>query len=281
MHTPLQMATNNAISEVEIMCGIAGIVGRGSVSKKLLSSIKNLEYRGYDSCGFATIFQGEIQVRKNVGNIDEVNAKEKFLELKGNTGIAHTRWATHGGVTKDNSHPHTSCHGDFVLAHNGIISNYARLKKELIGRGHRFTSETDTEVIVHLLEEHYSETHDVEKALLKTIREDLEGTYAFAFMTTHDPERIFCTRKESPLVLGIGDDGIYLGSDVSAFIEYTRNVVYLNDGEYAAIGKDHYFIKNTLSGDPIERQMSRIDWDFEETKKGGYPHFMLKEIHQG
>lgn len=261
------------------MCGIVGIVGTANISDRLFRCIKNLEYRGYDSCGIAILAEQEIEIRKNVGAVDEVNKMEHLAEPQGRIGIAHTRWATHGGVTQTNSHPHPSSDGTFAVIHNGIISNYRELKEDLQSKGHTFLSETDTEVIPHLLEETYKQEQDVEQALLKTIA-SLEGTYAFAFVTIHDPQRIFCARKESPLVLGIGSDSMFLASDINSFIEYTRDIVILNDYEYAIITHDSYTIKDVKTGERIPRKIQTITWSPEAAKKGGFPTFMLKEIHE-
>lgn len=261
------------------MCGIVGIVGTANISDHLFRCIKNLEYRGYDSCGVAILSEEGIEVRKNVGAVDEVNKTEHLTEPQGHVGIAHTRWATHGGVTQTNSHPHLSGDGAFAVIHNGIISNYRQLREELQTKGHLFVSQTDTEVIPHLLEEMYRQEQDVEQALLKTIAR-LEGTYAFAFVTTHDPAKVFCARKESPLVLGIGSDGMFLASDINSFIEYTRDIVILNDYEYALITSDSYLIKDVKTGERIPRAIQTITWSPEAAQKGGFPTFMLKEIHE-
>ncbi len=263
------------------MCGIVGIIGPSStnISEKLFRCIKNLEYRGYDSCGIAILADDNIEIRKNIGSVDEVNKVEHLTEPQGNSGLAHTRWATHGGVTQPNSHPHISGDGAFAVIHNGIISNYRELKEELIGRGHTFLTETDTEVIPHVLEESYKEEQDVEQAMLKTFQR-LKGTYAFACITPHAPDKIFCARKESPLVLGVGRENMFLASDINSFIEYTRDIVFLNDHEYAIISHDNYVIKDARTGERIQRTVQHITWSAAAAQKGGFPHFMLKEIHE-
>lgn len=261
------------------MCGIAGIVGRGNVSDKLFQCIKNLEYRGYDSCGVALLQPDQIEIRKNVGAVDEVNEIEHLTEPSGKIGLAHTRWATHGGVTKLNSHPHYSGDNAFAVVHNGIISNYRELRDRLTEAGHTFRSETDTEVIPHVLEEVYKTEQDIEKTLLKAY-EQLEGTYAFAFISMHAPGKIFCARKESPLVLGVDTDNMFLASDINSFIEYTRDIVLLNDDEYAMITEDAYVIKDLHTGKPIARESQKIAWSPTVAQKGGFPTFMLKEIHE-
>ncbi|MBI4378373.1 MAG: glutamine--fructose-6-phosphate transaminase (isomerizing) [Nitrospinae bacterium] len=261
------------------MCGISGIVGFKNIAMPLLNSIRHLEYRGYDSCGVAIMSNNSIVVRKNIGSVDEVNEREKLSEPDGKIGIAHTRWATHGGVTKENTHPHLSCEGDFALVHNGIISNYSEIKKELIHGGHRFNSETDTEVIVHLIEKYFVLSKDAEKAFIRALKR-LEGTYAIAMITTHEKDKIFCAKRESPLVIGLGDEINYLGSDFNAFIDYTKNAVVLDDDEYAVVSRDHYFIKKIISGEVIRKRITEINWDSDMAKKGGYPHYMLKEIYE-
>ncbi len=261
------------------MCGIAGIVGLTNITDQLFRCVKNLEYRGYDSCGMALITDNKIIIKKNIGTVDKVNKLEHLTEQSSKIGLAHTRWATHGGVTKDNSHPHFGCDRTFAVVHNGIISNYRILKAKLIESGHTFNSETDTEVIPHLLEETYKEEGSVERAIQKTFNQ-LEGTYAFAFITTHDPENIYCARIDSPLVLGIGSDRIFLASDTNSFIEYTQDIIILNNYEYAIISDDSYTIKDLRSGDRINRETQRISWTPGSTDKGGFPTYMLKEIHE-
>jgi glucosamine--fructose-6-phosphate aminotransferase (isomerizing) len=261
------------------MCGIAGIVSVRNISDRLLRSIKNLEYRGYDSCGVAILTRDRIEIRKEVGTVEEVDRKEKLAEPQGFLGISHTRWATHGKVTQINSHPHLSCDGTIAVVHNGIISNYRALKDELIQIGHRFVSETDTEVISHLIEEYYKVEGDIEKSLIKAFQL-LEGTYAFALISTREPDKIFCARRESPLVLGVGSDSMFVGSDINAFVEFTKDIVILEDGEYAIITANSYSIKDGNTGSQIQRKVQTINWSTEVAQKGGYPHFMLKEIHE-
>ena len=261
------------------MCGIVGIVSKTNISDRLFRCIKNLEYRGYDSCGIAMLSDQEIEIRKNIGSVDDVNAAEHLTEPSGHAGLAHTRWATHGGVTKANSHPHFSGDRAFAVVHNGIISNYRELKEELAAKGHVFVSETDTEVIPHVLEDAYKTEQDVEQAMFQTFKR-LKGTYAFAFVTTHDPQKLFCARKESPLVLGVGQNSHFLASDINSFIEYTRDIVILNDDEYAIISDDTYTIKHVKTGERIHRTVQHITWNAAAAQKGGFPTFMLKEIHE-
>jgi len=265
------------------MCGICGVAGKSDnkniIGKELLTGLLNLEYRGYDSCGVATINDKEVIIRKNIGKVQEVNVLERFDEIEGNVGIAHSRWSTHGIVNKINAHPHQSCNSEFVVVHNGIISNYKELREELISKNHKFLSNTDTEVIPHLLEELYKKTGNIEKALIETLKK-IEGTYAFAAITPLSPGTLICAKNESPLMLGIGTNSNYICSDINAFIEFTRHFVALNDFEYAIISKDNYTIKNVYTGEVIHRDVQFINWDPELVKKGGFSHYMLKEIHE-
>ena len=187
------------------MCGINGVVGLKNISEVLFKGIRNLEYRGYDSCGIALMKETNLVVQKNTGGVEEFFRKGNILSTKSKIGIAHTRWATHGAVTRANTHPFTSCDGNFAVVHNGIISNYRFLRDGLKGEGHIFHSETDTEVIPHLLEKYYKKHKNVETALVKTLN-ILEGTFAIAVISTYHPGQIFCARRESPLMLGIGDE---------------------------------------------------------------------------
>ena len=259
------------------MCGISGIVHSENIGRNLFNSIRNLEYRGYDSCGMAMLSEGELDLRKNIGGIDEVNALENLDKMQGSIGIAHTRWATHGGVTKENSHPHLSYKQEFVIVHNGIISNYQELRERLISQDVVFESLTDTEVFVNLLEESYAELKDLERAFLAALQQ-IEGSYSIVMLSTHDPEHLYCVKKESPLLLGLGEGCNYVGSDLNAFLEYTRQAIVLDDGEYVVLGRDDYQIRNVQTGKIVEKVVMHIDWDVETSKKGGYSHYMLKEI---
>lgn len=261
------------------MCGISGVVGLKDISNALFETIRNLEYRGYDSCGVALLNKNSIVVKKNVGGVEEFYRKENVLRHKSSIGIAHTRWATHGRVTRENTHPHQSCDGKFAVVHNGIVSNYRALKESLVRLGHRFESETDTEVIPHLLEENHRKLNNVEAAFVKTLCE-LEGTFAIAFVSTYHPDRIFCAKRESPLMLGIGDEIKFVGSDFNSFIDYTKNAVIIDDGEYAIVSRDSYMVKNYLTREEVAKPITKIEWDSETSKKGGFPHYMLKEIHE-
>jgi len=248
-----------------------------NIGRNLFNSIRNLEYRGYDSCGMAMLQQGELDLRKNVGGIDEVNAIEKLDQMQGSIGIAHTRWATHGGVTQENAHPHLSPDRKFVIVHNGIISNYQELRERLLGQGVVFKSLTDTEVFVNLLEESYSKYNDLEKAFLAALGE-IKGSFSIVMLSSHDPDHLYCVKKESPLLLGLGEGCNYVGSDLNAFLEYTRKAIVLDDGEYVVLGRNEYQIRKVENGELVEKKVLHIDWDVETSKKGGYSHYMLKEI---
>ena len=259
------------------MCGISAIASYKQVSEKLYQCLLNLEYRGYDSCGIA-IHDGEsINLRKNIGNVEEVNAKERFVEMSGSTGIAHTRWATHGGVTTENSHPHFSNDKNFVIVHNGIFSNYQTLKTELIEKGYKFCSETDTEVFSNLIQDEYQKTGDVELAFCSAINK-LKGSYAIAMICNHSPDTVFAVKKDSPLVLGISDGSNFVSSDINAFIAETRDTILLNDHEYVILTKDNYIVKDVLHRKEIEKQVLRVQWDRQTAQRGGFSHYMLKEI---
>lgn len=261
------------------MCGITGAVGLKDISNVLFDGIRNLEYRGYDSCGVALMNRNSIIVKKNVGGVGDVYQKENILRHSTHLGIAHTRWATHGQVTRNNTHPFLSCDKKFAVIHNGIISNYRDLKTRLQKEGHRFDSDTDTEVIPHLLEKFYQKTSDIEASFVQTLNL-LEGTFALAFITHHQPDQIYCAKRESPLLLGIGDEVKFIGSDFNAFIDRTKNAVIIDDDEYAIVSKDGYTVKNFVTNQEVEKPITLIEWDSETSKKGGYPHYMLKEIYE-
>jgi len=259
------------------MCGISGIVHSENFGKNLLNSIKNLEYRGYDSCGVAVIQNGKIDLRKNIGGIDDVNLKERLDQMQGKIGIAHTRWATHGGVTQENAHPHFSANRKFAVVHNGIISNYQQLREKLLSEGVCFDSLTDTEVFVNLLEKSYTESNDLEQAFITALRQ-IEGSFSIVMLSSHDPENLYCVKKESPLLLGLGEGCNYVGSDINAFLEYTRKAIVLDEGEYVILGPNEYQVRSLKTGKILKKNVLHIDWDIETSKKGGFSHYMLKEI---
>lgn len=257
------------------MCGIVGYTGEQNAAPILLEGLKKLEYRGYDSCGVAVIDQGKISIRKVTGRIDHLVEETRGGEsLPGTAGIGHTRWATHGAPTDQNAHPHVSSDGRFAIVHNGIIENYQLLREELKEKGYSFSSETDTEVIVHLIEMYYE--GDPVRALMKASSR-LRGSYAVGMTCTDAPEKVFVARESSPLILGIGIGENYFASDVTALVEHTKNVIYLDDGEYASISPDGITVCD-CTGATVRKEISRVSWDVQAAEKGGYEHFMLKEI---
>ena len=257
------------------MCGIVGYTGSQAAAPILLEGLKKLEYRGYDSAGIAVLNNNLIAVSKVTGRI--ANLCERTADGKncpGTVGIGHTRWATHGAPTDTNAHPHMSNDGKFAVVHNGIIENYIALREELIQKGYRFESQTDTEVIVHLIEMYY--TGDLKKAVIKTSAR-LQGSYALGVVCTDEPEKVYVAREASPLILGVGVGENYFASDVTALVSYTRNAIYMDDGEFAEITPDSITVFNP-AGQPTHKKISRITWDIQSAEKGGYEHFMLKEI---
>lgn len=257
------------------MCGIFGYVGKKEAAPLLIGGLKALEYRGYDSAGLYIVGAG---CAKAVGQVKNLEAKVGN-EFSGNTGLAHTRWATHGVPSEVNSHPHSDCEQKIWLAHNGIIENYGELKEDLIGKGHKFASATDTEVVAHLIEENLKSGMDFSSALLATLK-SIRGTYGLVISSVHEPEKIYVARKGSPIVLGIGEGENFVASDPSAIVPHTKRVIYLNDGEWAILTSDSYQLFD-LDGAEIAREPQVIEWSVEQTQKGGYDHFMMKEIMEG
>jgi len=255
------------------MCGIVGYAGRRDALPILLDGLKRLEYRGYDSAGVA-IVGSALQVMKDKGFI--ANLEAQLPPLKGSTGFAHTRWATHGAPSKVNAHPHVDCTGKIALAHNGIIENYASLREKLEARGHTFVSQTDTESLVHLIESYYD--GDLEAATRKALG-DIRGSYAILAVHADEPGKVIGARNESPLVVGIGPDENFLASDVPALLRYTDRVAYVMDREMVVITPKGVTIKD-LEGHVVKREPQRITWSLEDAEKGGFEHFMLKEIHE-
>ena len=257
------------------MCGIVGYTGSQNAAPVLLEGLKKLEYRGYDSAGLAVIQGNTIQIRKVTGRIANLCEKTQDGRLTpGTTGIGHTRWATHGAPTDTNAHPHASNDGRFAVVHNGIIENYVELRRELTEKGYHFESETDTEVIVHLVEMYYR--GDFKQAVMKASNR-LQGSYALGIVCSDEPDRIFVVREASPLILGVGIGENYFASDVTAMVAYTRNAIYLEDGEFAELTPDTIRVFD-CTGREISKPVSRITWDIQAAEKGGYDHFMLKEI---
>ena len=258
------------------MCGIVGYVGDKEAASFLLEGLAKLEYRGYDSAGIAVFDGAKIGVEKSVGRLAALRDKLKGHELKGTMGIGHTRWATHGRPSDKNSHPHTDCSGDFVVVHNGIIENYLSLKEELIEKGHNFKSETDTEVVAHLIEEVYN--GDFVASVREVLRR-VEGSYSLVFMSSKHPGTLIATKQDNPLVIGVGEGENFIASDIPAIIQRTRRTYILNDGELAVITKDSIKISNR-QGEPVTKKIYEVNWNAEAAEKGGYEHFMLKEIHE-
>lgn len=259
------------------MCGIIGYVGSRKASEVITDGLKRLEYRGYDSVGLAIRDPHGVGIRKDKGHIEDVSSLLQFTTMEGNSGIGHTRWATHGSVCKENSHPHTDCSGKIVLVHNGVVENYMKLRKSLAEKGHRFMSQTDSEVIAHLIEEH-SKTDSIPHAFRKAI-DEIEGSFAIAMMGAEDPEeRIHLARKNSPLILGIGKGEMFCASDIPAMLRYTKTFVAMEDGDCATISRNGYKVLDRLGHECVRKQIT-VDWDPEMAQKGGYPHFMLKEIN--
>ncbi|MDY5717577.1 MAG: glutamine--fructose-6-phosphate transaminase (isomerizing) [Selenomonas sp.] len=258
------------------MCGIVGYVGEKQATDFLLEGLAKLEYRGYDSAGIAVFDGNKIRVEKSVGRLAALSDKIKDDVPKGTMGIGHTRWATHGRPSDVNAHPHTDCSGDFVVVHNGIIENYLSLKEELIEKGHAFKSETDTEVVAHLLEEVYN--GDFVSSVREVLRR-VEGSYSLVFMSSKHPGTLIATKQDNPLVIGIGDGENFIASDIPAIIQRTRRTYILNDGELAVLTKDSIKISNR-AGEPVTKKVFEVNWNAEAAEKGGYEHFMLKEINE-
>lgn len=244
-------------------------------------SLKRLEYRGYDSVGEATLKDGKIFVKKDQGKIDEVHRVHNLDDLIGNVGIGHTRWATHGAPLQVNAHPHLDCNEQIAVVHNGIIENFVELKQELEGRGHIFKSKTDTEVIPHLIEDFLKSnpTMKFSDAVLEAVRK-LNGSFAIAIISTHEPDKIICARHESPLVVGVNDCAVYCASDIPAFLPLTNKIVLIEDGELVILSPAGFEIRKIHDASLVSREPKIVDWTPEMAFKQGYPHFMLKEIHE-
>jgi glucosamine--fructose-6-phosphate aminotransferase (isomerizing) len=264
------------------MCGIFGcIMKEGNAAPLIHASLKRLEYRGYDSVGVATIYDGKIYVKKDQGKIDEVHRILNLDSLPGNMGIGHTRWATHGAPLQVNAHPHSDCTGQIVVVHNGIIENFSELKLELENSGHKFVSKTDTEVIAHLIEENFKKNPELNlaTAVLEAVKR-LDGSYAIAVISSKEPDKIICARNESPLVLGVSENAVYCASDIPAFLPVTNKAVFINNGELIILSATGYKIRKINDFSAVEREPEIIDWTPEMAVKQGYPHFMIKEIHE-
>ena len=260
------------------MCGIAGYIGKNQASDFLLDALKRLEYRGYDSAGMAVLNEeNTLSYVRSVGRINALEEKLKINQSNGCVGIAHTRWATHGHPSQANAHPHSDCNGNIFVVHNGIIENYKILKEALIKKGHQFRSDTDTEVIAHLIEEHFK--NSLEETLLNTLKL-IEGAYALAVISKDDPEKIVVAKKSSPLVICIGKNENFIASDSSAIAGYADKVIYLDDNELGIIKKDDYKIVSITDNHKIQKKCCEINLDITKIQKSGHDHFILKEIFE-
>lgn len=259
------------------MCGIIGYVGdEQRATEVILDGLSKLEYRGYDSAGLAIIENGKIFIEKKSGKLENLRNALKGKEESAYVGIGHTRWATHGNPTDENSHPHFSSDRKVAVVHNGIIENYLELKEELTKEGYVFTSQTDSEVVAHLFSKHYD--GDMLSTLRK-VTERIRGSYALGIIERENPDRLVCVRKESPLIIGLGKGKNFIASDVPAILKYTREVIFLDNSEMAIVEKDRVSVYDS-QGKKLEKAISKIEWDMEQANKGGYPHFMLKEIEE-
>ena len=258
------------------MCGIVGYVGPKTATPLLIEGLKRLEYRGYDSAGVSTMNGKGLETRKAAGKISKLEAEVAREPANGTVGIAHTRWATHGPPTTCNAHPHHDCTNTIAVVHNGIIENASVLKTQLQAAGHKFLSDTDTEVLAHLIEAEYE--NNLEEAVADALRR-VEGTYGIAVLSARDPDKIVAARKGSPLLVGVGEGEYYIASDAAAILQHTRQVVYLDDGEMAVLTRDGYQSVD-LNMRKLQKPVTKIDWDLDEIEKGGFQHFMLKEIFE-
>lgn len=259
------------------MCGIMGYIGNREAQPILINGLRKLEYRGYDSAGIAICDGATIGIRKAKGRIDVLESQTQKSGLQGSIGIGHTRWATHGRPSDENSHPHFDQSGKFSIVHNGIIENYLDLKQELIEKGVTFTSETDTEVIVHLLALEYDNNL---VAAVQKVAGKIRGAFALGVMTEHEPDKLIAVRMASPLIIGVGENENFIGSDIPAILEHTRDVYVLEDGDLAILTKDSVHVMRLDTTEPIERELVRIEWDKEQAEKDGFAHYMQKEIYE-
>ncbi len=259
------------------MCGIVACIINDEAAPVLLECVRRLEYRGYDSVGIATL-SGDIYIKKGEGKIDDVQKRLDLTDIPGNMGIAHVRWATHGLPTGINAHPQTDCKKRIAVVHNGIIENYKELKAKLEDEGHIFASETDTEVLSHLIEKYMEMGNGLEVAT-RLATKDIKGSYAIAVISADEPDKIIGVRKESPLIVGVGENESFIASDVPAILEHTKNVIYLNDNEMVILRPDGVVIKD-MDGNILDNKVNIIEWSSDMAEKGGFKHFMLKEIHE-
>jgi len=259
------------------MCGIVGYIGERKSASLLLEGLKKLEYRGYDSAGIALLDEnGEIQTRRTEGKLSRLVDEMQVNPCDGTLGIGHTRWATHGRPSETNAHPHRS--GPVLVVHNGIIENYLELRDHLQAKGRSFLSETDTEIIAHLIDLYREDSTSLEEAVRMALAQ-VKGSYAIAVISQDEPSRLIAAKKASPLVVGVGESEHFVASDIPALLDHTREMIFLEDGEMAILRRDGYQI-TTLSGEAVQRDPTHISWTPMMAEKGGYKHFMLKEIHE-
>jgi glutamine---fructose-6-phosphate transaminase (isomerizing) len=259
------------------MCGIVACIINDKAAPVLLECVRRLEYRGYDSVGIATL-SGDLYIKKGEGKIADVQKRLELTDIPGNMGIAHVRWATHGLPTGKNAHPHTDCNKRIAVVHNGIIENNKELRAKLQDEGHIFTSDTDTEVLPHLIEKYMDMGNSLEVATRLTTK-DIQGSYAMAAISADEPNKIIGVRKESPLIVGVGETESFIASDVPAILDHTKNVIYLNDNEMVILESEGVVIKD-MDGNILDKEVHTIEWTSDMAEKGGYKHFMLKEIHE-
>ncbi|MDI9258920.1 glutamine--fructose-6-phosphate transaminase (isomerizing) [Alicyclobacillus sendaiensis] len=258
------------------MCGIVGYIGPRNVKDVVVGGLAKLEYRGYDSAGVAALADGNIRIVKAVGRLSNLEEKLAEMPISGHIAIGHTRWATHGKPSDENAHPHQDCSGRFAIVHNGIVENYLSLREELMALGHEFRSETDTEVVAHLIEEMYNgDLFETMIAVGKRIR----GAYALVVMAKDHPDEIVAVRRASPMIIGLGEKENFVASDIPAILEYTRDIYVMEDGEMAVLRRDGVECF-TMDGEPVKKDVYHVTWDAVSAERGGYPHFMLKEIHE-
>src|SRR3954464_14712925 len=261
------------------MCGIVGYVGNKRVVPVIIDGLKRLEYRGYDSAGIAVAGNGDgLQGRRAEGKLRNLEEAIRLKPLDGTYGIGHTRWATHGRPTEENAHPHRDCTGRVVVVHNGIIENYIQLKDRLRKSDHVFVTETDTEVVAHLIEEYLKEEESFEKAVRRSVR-DLKGIFAFSIINADEPDTIIAVRQGPPVVIGLGDGEFFVASDIPPILQHTRDIFFLGDGEIAVLTRDAVRVTD-FEGNVVEPVQQRITWDPIMAEKGGFKHFMLKEIYE-
>jgi len=259
------------------MCGIVGYIGDKNAQEIIVGGLRKLEYRGYDSAGVAVLSEQGLTLEKAKGRLAVLEERLAERPLIGNTGIGHTRWATHGKPSDENAHPHTDATSKFAVVHNGIIENFLQIKEELQQKGYAFVSETDTEVIAHLLSDLYD--GDLVSTVRKAVQH-MRGAYALGIMTEHEPDKLVAVRLASPLIVGLGQGESFIGSDIPALLEHTRDVYILNEGEMAVLTRESVELFNAETGERIEREVFHVDWDLVQAEKGGYDSFMLKEIHE-